>query len=184
MFTTKNLLIVIGRHILTATGVVLVAVIVIFFISSKIEGITNAIIEDRQIASTLERHNELLSTLKSDAELVGTNDTIIEQSFPPANDILGFTSALESLALRNGVTQSFRFKPPAPSSVKAPFPLFTISYSNNLSGNILTLGNYLKEFERIPYFTKIERFSITSVGKWEEAATISFDATIQAKSPQ
>ena len=186
MFTTKNLFILTLRHILIAGSAVLIAGFVTFFISTKIEGITKTVIKNRQLASTLEKRTDLFATLKEDTETVGTNDVLIEKAFPSSDNILEFISALESLASKNGVAQSFHFNTPSPSAIPAPFTLSTVSYSNSLSGSFPALINYLKNFERLPYFTKIDTVNLSSGDRagWGQTASLSFSATLQTKSTQ
>ncbi len=184
MFTTKNLLMLAGRQMLIAAGAVVIAIIAITFIASMINSLTGTIVKNRMAVTTLEKHTELLTTLKHDSEIIGTNDVLIEGAFPPANDIQGFTSALENLALSNGVTQALSFGAPATSAVVAPFPIYVVPYSNSVTGNITLFINYLKGYEGLPYFTKISSLSISSVGRWGESATMSFSATLQTKLPQ
>jgi Tfp pilus assembly protein PilO len=186
MFTTKNLLMLTLRHILIAGSAIVIAGFVTFFISTKIEGITKSVIKNRQLASTLEKRTELFATLKHDTETVGTNDVLIEKAFPSSDNILEFISALENIATKNGVTQSFHFNTPTPSATPAPFTLSTVSYSNNLSGNLPALINYLKDFEHLPYFTKIDTINLSSADRagFGQTTSLSFNATLQTKSPQ
>lgn len=187
MFTTKNLLLLIGRHLLIALGAVFVASLAVWFLSSEIERISDDAVKNRQLASTLEKRTELLATLKRDAAIVGENDTLIKQAFVPADNILGFVSVLKKLALRNAVMQTFHFGTPAPSSIPAPFALSAIPYSNTLSGTIFTFSHYLKEFENLPYFTTIQSLTISSQDKtlgWRGASGATMSATLYAQTAQ
>ncbi len=186
MFTTKNLLILIGRHAaiaLTAIGITLIASLLL---AREITRISDAVIQDRHLATTLEKRTELFSTIANDAQIVGNGDTLIEHTFIPSDNIFEFISVLESLALKNGATQSFQFENPVPSPVLAPFPLSTIGYANTLSLNVSTLTNYLKDFEQLPYFTKMENLTISSQDPlgWRGASSVSFRATLYTKAAQ
>lgn len=188
MFTKKNLFILVGRHALIMFAAVGITIIVLLFFTKKIELITSTVIKNRNLVSMLEKRTELFSTLKRDTLLVGTNDKQIESAFPPADNILEFISVLDSLALKNGVTQSFHFDNPTPASdITAPFPLSIIGYSNSISGgNVSFLSNYLKGFEGLPYFTKINSLNITSSDEtgWHGASTASFRAVLYTKAIQ
>lgn len=186
MFTTKNLLILIGRHAAIALTAIGIAMIASYFLARQISHISETVIQNRHLATSLEKRTELFSTIARDIEYIGKNDTLIESAFVPSDSIFEFMSALESIALKNGVTQSFRFENPVPSPVAAPFPLSTIAYTNTLSLNAPSLANYLKDFERLPYFTKIENLSISSsdaIG-WRGASSASYRASLYTRSAQ
>lgn len=186
MFTTKNLLMLIGRHAAVALGAIGVALLASYFLAREITQISDAVIQNRRLATSLEKRTELFSTIARDIEMIGKNDTLIESAFIPSDSIFEFISALESLALKNGATQSSNFENPVSSAVPAPFPLSTIGYSNTLSLNVFALTGYLKDFERLPYFTKIENLSISSsdpIG-WRGASSASFRASLYTRSAQ
>lgn len=183
MFTTRNLIMLIGRHAIIALGSILFAVVVSYFLAKEIVKISDTVVQNRRLANALEKRTEVFSTIARDAEVIGTSDIAINNAFIPSDNILEFISALESLALKNGVTQSFHFETPTPADISAPFPLSTIGYSNNLSVNISGLENYLRDFDRLPYFTKINSLSITSGDQagWRGASSVSMRATLYTK---
>lgn len=186
MFTTKNLLILVGRHTLIALGAVGIALGVCFFLGTQISHLSNTVAQNRTLAATLGTRTGLFSVLKRDAAIVGSNDTVISNAFVPSDNILDFIASLESISLKNGASQSYRFDTPISTSIEAPFPVETITYSNTLATNVLTFSNYLKDFERLPYFTKIDGLSITSQDKsgWQGSSTATFKATLYTKSSQ
>lgn len=186
MFTTKNLLMLIGRHAAIALGAVGIAIAASYFLMREIARISDTVVQNRHLATTLEKRTELFSTLARDAQVVGTNDTLIDRAFISSDNILGFISTFESIALKNGATQSFHFENPTPATIPAPFPLSTIGYTNTLSLNVLTLPNYLKDFDMLPYFTNMGSLSITSsdpIG-WRGTSSASFHATLYTKTIQ
>lgn len=186
MFTTKNLIVLIGRQAAVALTAIAVATLASFLLAREISRVSTAVIQNRHLATTLEKRTEVFGTIARDARVVGTNDTLIERAFIPSDNIFEFISILESIALKNTATESFHFENPVPSSESAPFPLSTIGYQNTLSLNVFTFMNYLKDFERLPYFTKIENLNISSQDGtgWRGTSSVSFHATLYAKSAQ
>lgn len=176
----------IGRHALIAFLSVVVSLIVISFLSRQITHLSNDAQKNRLLASTLEKRTELFTAIKRDSDLVGSNDILIENAFIPSSNILDFVATLEGLSLKNGIVQAFHFDTPSPSTISAPFPLATITYSNSLSGDLASLSNYLKDFERLHYFTKIESLSISAQDKsgWRGGSTMSYRASIQVNATQ
>ncbi|MEI6580679.1 MAG: hypothetical protein WCO07_00735 [bacterium] len=186
MFTVKNLLILIGRHAIVSLIVVSITVIAIFFISKEVERISDSVALNHRLESELKKRTELLEALKNDVQRIGTNDIQIDNAFISSEDISGFINTLDNLAQKESITQVYRFETPIPSSMSAPFPISTISYSDSLTTNVSSFSNYLKEFEKLPYFTKIDGFNISSQDKtgWLGTSTISFRATLYTKSIQ
>lgn len=183
MFTTRNLLILIGRHAIIALTAVFVAIIVSYFLALEISKISDAVVQNRRLATTLEKRTEIFSTLVRDAQIIGANDVVVDNAFVSSDNILEFISALESLALKNGVTQSFHFETPVPASIPTSIPLSTIGYSNNLSIDVSNFANYLKDFEMLPYFTKITSVTITSgdPAGWRGTSNVFMHATLYTK---
>lgn len=186
MFTTKNLFTLVGKHILITLGALVLTFAAVFFLSAQITKISSKAVADRHLATQLSERTSLLTNLRRETEIIGTNDVIIKRAFIPSNNILEFVSAIEALAVKNGLIQSFHFSTPTPASIDGPFPLSTITYQNTISSaNVSTLISYLKEFEKLPYFTKIESLSISSgSGDWRTAGTASFSASVVAQSIQ
>lgn len=183
MFTTKNLLMFIGRHMLIAITAVGISLIAVFFLARSIERISTTAVESRRLARALEQRAELFTIITHEVELVGENGARIENAFVPADNILGFIAALENLALTSAVTQNFRFGTPAGSSLSASFPLATIPFSITVSANLPAIIAYLERFEKFPYMATIGNISISSsdTAGWFGASTGSFNATLYAR---
>ncbi|MFZ2303852.1 MAG: hypothetical protein WAV98_03645 [Minisyncoccia bacterium] len=183
MFTTKNLFRHFGKHILVTLVVMVVSFGAVLYISEKITKIATETASNRHIAATLSERTSLLSSLKNETDLIGSNDKTITQAFIPSNNILPFVAILKSLATKNGITQSLNFSTPTPASLDTAFPLATISYQNTISSsNVPMFINYLKDFEKLPYFTKINSLSISSSSAdWRNTANISYSATVAAQ---
>ncbi len=162
MFTTKNLLLLILRHMLIAFVVVFSCLICILFLSRSIDHIASSVVQNRKLAQALAERTALLSQLKRDTEIVGNNTQTITHAFPPSDNVIEFISALESIALKNGISQSFRFSSPTPANIASPIPLYLVSYQNTLTVNLPTFIQYLKDLENLPFFTTIDGFNITS----------------------
>jgi hypothetical protein len=186
MFNLKKLLILIGQNILISLMAVLVAFFSIVFIKNEIERITNTIILNHKLEVNLKNKIELSSKIKQDVQIVGKNDILIENAFVPSDNISNFINALDTIASSNSIIQTYRFESPIPSNILETFPLSTISYSNDLATDIKTFSNYLKSYEKLPYFTKIESLDISSQDKtgWLGVSNISIKATLLTKTIQ
>lgn len=182
MFTTKNLFTLVGKHLLVAFGFLVFAVASVFFFSNQITKISAKAVKDRHLAAQLSERTALLSSLKHETELIGANDAIIKHAFIPTNNILEFVGVIETLAFKNGLTQAFNFSAPTPGATAGTLPLATITYQDTIPANVNALIKYLKEFEQLPYFTKIDSLNISAGGAdWRTAGTVSFSATVIAQ---
>lgn len=186
MFTFKNIFLFIVRNAIISFIVISITAIVIFFISKEIRGISDSVALNHKLQAELANRNDLLKTLNRDMQIIGENDNKIENAYIPADNILNFVAELDKLANKNNLIQTYRFETPASSNLSAPFPIGTISYSNNFTANISTLSSYLKEFENLPYFTKIESINISSQDKngWTNLSNVSYKATLYTKKAQ
>lgn len=186
MFTKKNILILIGRNALVALSVIIITVIVIIFLSNGIKRVSETVALNYNLKMQLEKRTGLFEVLKKDTQIVGTNNILIENAFASSDNILEFISILDSLATKNALTQVYSFASPIPSEISGPFPISTILYSNSFGANVLAFSNYLKEFDKLPYFTKIDGFNIGTQDKlgWLEVSTVSLRATLYTKNTQ
>ncbi len=180
MFTLKNLLVVIGRAALISLGAIFIASIAIFFLSSQIKRMSDAVALNHRLESELQKRTGLIEVLKHDSQIVGTNNTLIQNAFAPADNILGFINTLDSLAAKNSITQTYNFEVPVPSPIAAPFPISTIGYTNRFDSTLQGFTGYIKQFNKLPYYTKIDGFTIASQDKlgWTGSATITYHATL------
>lgn len=186
MFTKRNLLILVGKNLVIALVSIALTSVVAAILVAQISKMSDVVVQNRRLATALEKRTELFAALKRDTEIVGQGDKMIEQAFPPADNILEFVAALESIATKNSITQQFHFNSPEPAPQNGPFPLATIAYQNDLSTNIFVFLNYLKDLERLPYFTKIESISLQSSDPlgWRSASNVSIRARITTKASQ
>jgi hypothetical protein len=153
---------------------------------NEIERITNSIALNYKLENELKNRTASLSVIENDADIIGPSEVLINNAFVLSDNILDFISAFDNLALINEISQTYHFETPIESNISGPFPISTISYTDNLSTNILSFANYLRSFEKLPYFTKIESLNITSGDKsgWMGSANISMKATLYTRTTQ
>lgn len=186
MFTLKNILILIGRNTVISLAVVCVAFILINFISKKIERISDSVALNHRLLAELEKRTGLFEVLNRDAQIVGANDILIDNAFVSSDDISPFIDTFDNLGQNQSIKQTYHFETPVLTAISAPFPISTILYSNNITTNVSNFSGYLKAFEKLPYFTKIEGLNISSQNElgWLGESTISFRATLYTKATQ
>jgi len=186
MFTLKNLLILIGRNLLITLAIFFVTIISIIFLSKEMSRMSDSVALNHKLEAELKNRTELLNVLGHDTQIVGTNDTLIENAFVPSDNIINFVNTLDNLAQTQSIPQTYHFGTPSPATISASFPISSIEYTNNLTTNVQSLLAYLKKFNELPYFTKINGITIASQDKsgWMGPSTITLQATLYTKSTQ
>ncbi|HCI05707.1 MAG: hypothetical protein UX26_C0002G0020 [Parcubacteria group bacterium GW2011_GWC1_45_9] len=155
------------------------------FISGDIEKKTNSFAEKEKLAHLLATRNETAEELKSGLALIGGNEERMKNAYPPADNILDFVGAVESLASQANLYQTIRFNEPvpAPEILESPFPVFRTDFNIALTGTVVTLISYLEQFEKLPYLAKISSINVSAspVRGWEDASTFSIVGTLYVK---
>ena len=167
-------------------SVIIICILCVLFIQKEIEKVTNSIVLNHKLETQLKQRTELISIIDQGSRIVGKNDILINNAFVPSNNISEFINKLDDLVFISGVTQTYRFDTPTPSAITGPFPLSTITYSNNLTIDMTNLLIYLKNFEKLPYFTKITSLNISSQGinGWVGVSTVSMKGELFTKTTQ
>lgn len=173
MFNKKQLIFIIIRHLFRAVIAALVALALILFLSRQIKKISDSINEQRVLAAVLEKRNENLSRLREEFFLIGNIEEKINSALPPADNILEFVVALEDLSAAGSLTQTFNFGSPVNSQ---------IDYSISLGAGISALTDYLKGFEKLPYFTSVSGLNLSALaGDWQGNSLITLKAKLYTK---
>lgn len=187
MFTTKKLYTIILRNLFIALFFIVASLLCVLWTSKKIETLTETISLNQKLKVQLKERSELISVLEKDVQIVGNNNIIIKESFVPAENISSFINDLDKLAAQNSINQIYRFETPKPSDLSGLIQISSINYTNNMTTDLTSLLNYLKNFENMPYFTKIEGINISSQDKalgWLGQSSVSFKAVLLTKTTE
>lgn len=173
---TQKTLISLGGKTLAVAAV---AVIASLYFASRIRAISTSLVQEKKLALMLEMRARGAETLYKDRTLIAEAKGHLERALFSTDEILEFLGALETLAGTSTLTTSIRFSDPVqtrnPSVVMIP-------YTVTLNGNIFTLLQYLKNFERLPYFTRITSFTIRSPETgFATDSSITFTASVYAR---
>ncbi len=186
MINSKNLLILIVQNLVISLIAVSLSVVSILILKGQIEKITDAIVLNHKLENELKKRTELLSVIDNGAKIIGGNNYLINNAYLPSDNISPFINKLDSLVSISNIAQTYHFDTPVSSQVTGPYPLSTISFTNALTTDLTNLSVYLKSFENLPYFTKIESLNISSQDKqgWTGLSNITFKATLYTKTSQ
>lgn len=185
MLTKRQLYFEVGKNVAIMLVAIICAAMGSAFFANRITQIADSLIEKERLSFVLSRRGEYLAELDRTFARLGDGDRNLVDAFPPTDDILGFVAALDSVARRTGVTQTYSFGVPSvfgdPATDK--IPLAIIEYNLSVNGNVQTFLNYLKEFERLPYFSGIRGITITGdgTGGWESGLQANLSAVLYAR---
>jgi hypothetical protein len=178
MFNKKQLIAMILQNLLKITLAAAISILIIFFTGKQISKIGESLAEKRTLAFILEKRSETMVKLREDFKKVEAGQKKIKNAIPPVNNILGFVDALESLGKKHPIEQSLKFNVPVPAGDE----LYRIDYNLSLKANISTLIDYLKSFEKMPYFTGINTISLSAgASGWENDSSVSMQAKLYVK---
>lgn len=183
MYKSNKILKLIINNILVSLVFISVSFVSVTYINRKIEHITDSIVLKHKLESELNKKTELFTTIENDVKIIGNNEIIINNAFIPSNDISEFISSLDTISTNKKITQTYHFETPTPSTISGLFPLSTISYTNNISTDIIGFSDYLNIVENLHYFTKIDGISIQSQDKlgWDKPSIINMKETLLTK---
>lgn len=184
MIGKKRLFLIIVKRLSIALVVVLVSFSAIYFLKTRIEKIGNSLEENKRISFYLEKRNEMFAKLFADMKIVGGNDTAIENAIPSADNILNFVTALDDLATQNSQQHTVNFSNPViASDLPDGSKLYSIDFNLSLSSNSLSLVNFLRGFDKLPYFTSISGINLNAppTGGWDGPSSITIQGKLYAK---
>lgn len=161
-----NFKIKIISKIIIIIGVLLPALISIYFFSQQIKKINISLMERKEMDYIVSNQEAINTKIRSEFSQVDPEykEKIIS-SLPSVYNILDFVDAMESLAIKHSYKQSLSFSPPVDApEINGLISVKAINF--NLIINETNLENfisYLKEFEGLPYFVSITSINQASV---------------------
>lgn len=162
-----------------------------YILSGRIVKISHDATENRTAITILENKGRVAEELGNNFIAIGDGDKKIGEAFIEAGDIAKFIDKLESIAKTNKLEQDLRFGTPIPlkaatttdESAKA-LNLTKVDYTIELQGDVTSINKYLKELEKVPYFsstTSITIVSLSTATNWKKVASASIEAQLYLK---
>lgn len=162
----NNLLKQISKPIIRATIFLVVSLVTNFYLVGQINKISKSVVEKRAMLSLYQNSQEQFAILREDAPKVSAYLGVVENVFPSPEDIIPFLNTMEGLAIQTGTQQSFKFENITPMAIPGT-ELSAVPFSVVLSGNKSQFLSYLVGLEKLPYFTKVESFNMTTAQNFE-----------------
>jgi hypothetical protein len=154
---------------------VLFAIFIVIFSSKQIQKISVSLAEQRLASFILEKKSETISQLTKDFKLIGDAEDRIKNAFPPVDNILDFVSAMENLLIQNSIQGTASFNSPPESGEY-------IDYNISLNAGVGFLINYLKGFEKLPFFTGITSINLNAQGGgWDGNSAVSIRSRVYTR---
>lgn len=171
MLNQKQFFAQITKHGIKILSAIAIASIVMSYSVKRISKISASIVERRASSFALEKRSEMAAQLEKDFKKIGDADIKLERAFPSEDTILDFVASMENLGKSSGRIQNLSFA--------TVYGGATFDYGISLDGNIETLIDYLKLFEKLPYVTSLSGITlIAPAGGWLENSSISMKASV------
>jgi len=174
---------IIFRQVITASVIVIVAVVICFFSGKAITKISTSLQKKQELSELLALRVDNIQRLKNSLKLLGDTDQKIIGVYPSTDNILDFVGALNSLAKQNALKQGLRFGNFMPVTEAGGISIDKTDYSIELNGSIGTLKNYLTQLEKISFVTKIGAVNLLAAPPdgWNSNSTITIIGSLYAQ---
>ena len=166
------------RNAAEACAALIICGVLIFIASGQISNTVGSISKIKVTSMEASYRSVAMSQLQNQLAIIDGNDTKINNALMHENNIIPFVSALNSLAGKDSLQQSYNFSTPVPYASQGNLNIYSIAYSMNLTGNVNAFMKYLTDFQNLPYFTNIASMSISAPSGWGQNSAMSISATL------
>jgi len=139
-----------------------------FYFIGKIELESKKIIIARTEIKKLQILNEKKVQLYEDYNKIKPYLDKVFSFLPKENELVKIISSLEEIAQKNNISQKLKLTEMSPLE-----DLKRANYEITLSGNYEKILNYCKEFEKSPYFVRMNNLNFYSMTDLEKEAKLS-----------
>jgi hypothetical protein len=166
--TRKKIIIKIALDLLVMIAVSTVAWLAVAFFQKKITLISQKIQEKKIISYNL--NNRDLNAAKTREELSRLDQgwlTKVEAGLPYIDDTAPFIDSVDSLSRKYGLKSSLGMgAPEILPKTEGQLPVDRFAYQLSVTdGNLNTLINYLKDFEKLQFFAGLKTLDISADGE-------------------
>ncbi len=166
------------KNVLGAFVTVVICGVLMFILDSQISNTVKSISQAKLAILEAQASNIDISRLQNQFKTIDGNDTRINNALPHENNVIPFVNALQALAKKDSVQESYTFSSPVPYTSQGSMNIYSISYSISLAGNISVFTNYLNDFQNLPYFTNISSITISSPSGLQQGSSMNMTATL------
>jgi hypothetical protein len=182
---TNKFYLKIASKIFISLAVLALSFLVIFILIKQIDKINLTMAEKKEMDYLISNRENVNNKIKTDFLAVDpAYQEKITGALPSVYNILSFVDVLESLSKKYTFEQKLSFSQPAVATgVSGPIPLMVINFNLTIDGaNIDSFTNYLKDFEKLPYFASIDSISYlgASTAGWQGNSTINIVGSLYA----
>jgi hypothetical protein len=184
MLNSKNIFLIIIKKLFIALVFALAATAVIYFLQGQITGIGKSIVQKKKLSAIFAKREEMRSQMAKDLESVQDHSTQINDAVLPTDNVLEFVSALDTVAAQNSIKYTIGFGTPvAVSILPGGSNLYAVDISLNLTANAFTLANFLRDYDKMPYFASANIINIVapSAAGWDDPSTVSIQGKVYTK---
>ena len=157
----------------------------IYFFSKQIKKINLTMNEKKEMDYLISNREQVNNKIKTDFLTIDpAYEQKINDALPSVFNILPFVDSLDSLSKKYSFEQTTSFSQPGPALGGNVMSLTVINFNLNIQGtNVDNFVSFLKDFEKLPYFTSINSISYLSSGKvgWQENSIINISGSVYAR---
>lgn len=171
--------IIIALVIITFSGVG------IYFLTKQITKINSSLGEKKEMDYLITNREAVNIKIQTEFLEIDPNyETKINEAVPSVYNVLAFVDVMESLAKKYSFKQTLNFEQPTPvTDISGPINLTVIKFNLIISeANVNNFTDYLKDFEKLPYFASINSINYlgTSDNGWANNSTINITGSFYA----
>ena len=163
--TRKKIILKIIIDLLLTIVVAAAAWLLVSFFQKKITAISRKIQEKKIITYNLNNRDQNSAKISKELERLDKNWlAVVEAGLPYIDDTAPFVDSMESLRRKYGLSGSIELgAPELLPKTAGQLPIDRFAYKLVLTdGNLNTVINYLKDFERMQFFTGLNSLSFNS----------------------
>lgn len=178
----KKIILNVLNQLLKSAVAIIIASVIVFITSGQITKTSDSLAQKKQLAAIISRRTETISKIRADLKLIGDNQQKIINSLPPADNIIDFIDTLTNIVNKNSLQFTYSFGTPSPYLNQNNFSVWSVDYSLKISGGLTNFISYLKDFEKINYFTTINSIYLAApTTGWENNTSFTMSAKLYAK---
>lgn len=165
--------------------IIALSCVAIYFFNKQISKINSSLGEKKEMDYLITNRESVNNKIQTEFLEVDPNfEKKINEAIPSVYNVLVFVDSMESLAKKYSFKQTLNFDQPVPvTDISGPINLTVIKFNLTISdANVDSFTNYLKDFEKLPYFASISSINYlgTSDSGWLNNSTINITGSFYA----
>ena len=139
-------------------GIAVIGLFILLLVANKIEHKANEVVKERGSFAAFAKKFALFDQLKANYDAVQDNIAKLENAVPTLDNITAPVDYINTVAIKTSNIMKIKYG----TSVSANELMFNeFAFTAQLTGNMQTVTNFLKELEKAPYLIEIKNVSLS-----------------------